>query len=393
MTDTKTIIYVHHESALGGAPLSLLFLLRKLNRNRYTPHIICLKDGPAADLYRREGFSVEIIRGPDLSHTQLVWFPLLKSPRLVWRLLCSIPLYFRLKSAFRRLLKPDRTLVHLNSSTLAVAALAAKSLCLPIVWHIREPLSDGYVGFRKRCLGRLIRTLASQIVAISQHDAAQLGCASGDQLHVIHNFVDFQQFNRRMPGGTIRKELNIPADAPVLLFLGGSTRVKGFDILLKAFPLIHSQIPKIHLLLAGESDTTFDTHLEKLPSFRPHIHAMGPRQDVPALMIDSTLILFPSIVPHFARPVIEAAAMGRPAIASDLDGVRELVKKNETAILVPPGDAQALADAVVKLIHDPALQFRLGDQAFHWAFEKFDADKNAGATFQIYEKIFPPSPP
>jgi len=387
MKDSTVVIYVHHESALGGAPLSLLYLLRKLDRSRYSPHVICLKEGAAADLYRKEGLPVRVISGPDLSHTNLVWFPIHKLPKLLWRMFFSIPLFFRLRCAFSKIAKESRrTLIHLNSSTLLTAALAARCAGLPVVWHIREPLAQGHFGIRKKLLGFAIRHLSTQIIAISQHDAAQVGVS--DKISVIHNFVDFAQFDRNLPRGAIRKELQIGANDPCLLFLGGSTHVKGIETLLSAFPIVLKSFPSTRLILAGGSEVDLWKQIENLPE-RKSIHVLGPRSDVPALIADCTLLLFPAIVPHFARPVIEAAAMAKPAIASDLGGVKELVKKNETAVLVTPNDPRALADAIVDLLQDPARLHRLGEEAYHWAREKFDARQNAVATFAVYEKIFP----
>ncbi len=395
------ICYVHHERALGGAPLSLLYLLKQIDRNKYLPFILCLREGPAADLFRKEGFSVKIVPGPDLSHTELVWFRAWQWPKLFWRILGSIPLFFRLRQAMSSLAtsrKPQTPienkngssfktccLVHLNSSTLVVAALAAKSLSLPVVWHIREPLAHGYFGIRRRLLRWAIRTFANHVIAISQNDAAQLGSIPSTQLSVIHNFVDFSQFNKDLPGGVLRKELQISLEKPIILFLGGSARVKGAEILLEAAPDILRKLSFAHLVIAGEISPEFQ--LKAMATRLERLHLLGSRNDVPSLLVDASVLVFPSVVPHFARPVIEAAAMAKPVVASDLGGVRELVIRNETAILVPPNHPSALAQAVIELLQDPSRAYRLGQQGYALAKEKFDAAKNAKVTFAVYESI------
>lgn len=391
MNAPRPIVYIHHESAIGGAPLSLLYLIRKLDRARYEPRVVCLREGPAAEMYRKEGLPVEMIEGPDLSHTELVWFSWSRLPKLALRLLQSLPLFFRL----RRALKPDRArgaIAHLNSSTLLTAALAARSLSMPVVWHIREPLARGYLGLRRAILRWSIRSLATRIVAISHNDAAQLGLTQpSPQWSVIHNFVDFAEFDATRPSGAIRRELKIPDDAPVILFLGGCAAVKGADILIEAIPTMLGSLRSAHVILAGETSPEFQIRAKAphLVPFQNRLHLVGPRRDVPALLADTNILLFPSIVPHFARPVIEAAAMAKPAIASDLDGVRELVRRNETAMLVPPSDPVALARAVMELTQDPPRAYRLGQQGLALAREKFDASKNAAATLALYEQIPP----
>lgn len=399
------IIYIHHERALGGAPVSLLYLLQQLDQKKYQPMVICLREGPAADLFRKNGFSVQIVEGTDLSHTELVWFRFWQFPRLGVRLIKSLFLYFKLRKALINFLPRDPSftqggprmseaphfIVHLNSSTLVVAALAAKSLGLPVVWHIREPLARGYFGIRRFLLRKAICGLADQIIAISNNDAQQVlpsFKAPHPQLNVIYNFIDFKRFPIDLPGGSLKKELNLPSDALLLTFLGGDSHVKGAEVLLHALPKVIEKIKNAQIIIAGETSDSFRSHIHTLlPQIRDRIHLLGPREDIPAILADTSILLFPSVVPHFARPVIEAAAMGKPVIASDIPGVQELVIRNETGILVPPHHPQALADAVVDLTLDPARAFRFGQQAHAFAKEKFNAEVNANETFSIYEKF------
>ncbi|MDD2709368.1 MAG: glycosyltransferase family 4 protein [Verrucomicrobiae bacterium] len=384
------VIYIHHERALGGAPLSLLYLLRQLDRSLYEPQVVCLREGPAAELYRKEGLPVRVIPGPDLSHTELVWFRWWQWPRLAWRLLASVSLYWRLRRHFAGMSGPrEQVIVHLNSSTLAVAAMAAKAAGLKVVWHIREPLAAGYAGFRRRVLRRAVEWYSDAVVAISNHDASRLGERLQRKVTVVYNFVDFKQFDARLPHGGVRRELRIPPDAPVVLFLGGSSRVKGSEVLLRAAEFILTRVRTAHLIIAGESDPDFNLRAGSgaLESLRPKIHVLGPRLDVPSLLADSNVLVFPSITPHFARPVIEAAAMARPVVASDIDGVRELVARNETGVLAAPGDFKDLADKVIDLLQDPPRAFRLGQQGLAMARERFDAGRNAAATFVLYAKL------
>ncbi len=412
MSDPCTIIYIHHEKALGGAPLSLLYLLRQLDRAKYSPQILCLQEGPAADLFRKNGFPVQIVPGPDLSHTELVWFRWWQFHKLFWRFLSSILLFFRLRQSLLSIrnelsslspnLPPPSTptfqpLVHLNSSTLLVGALAAKSLGLPVIWHIREPLARGYLGIRRGILRLAIYFLPDQIIAISRYDAAQLGSiasAASNKSTVIHNFVDFSEFKAVQPNGPLRTELNIPTDAPLILFLGGSARVKGADVLLQAAPSILGSLRTAHLLIAGETSPEFQLKATtaQLSPFRNRLHLLGHRHDIPSLLSNACVLLFPSTVPHFARPVIEAAAMARPVIASDLGGVRELVIKNETGILIPPNNPVELSRAVIELVQDEPRACRLGQQGLTLAQERFDAQQNAAATVAIYERMLKPVP-
>jgi glycosyltransferase involved in cell wall biosynthesis len=387
VSEPVSIIYVHHERAIGGAPISLLFLLQKLDRARFRPYVLCLREGPAADLFRKNQFDVRIIPGPDLSHTELVWFRWWQFPKWIFRIFASFFLFFRLRIEMTKV-KSEKTIVHLNSSTLSVAAFAAKSLSLPLIWHIREPLAPGYFGIRRTILRTFVRTLPDHVIAISHNDAEQLGKLPANQLSVIHNFVDFSQFDEKLAKGNIRKELGISREAFVILFLGGSARVKGAYVLLQAIPRILQNLSTAHIIIAGELEPDFQNQVrETLVKEQNKIHLLGARQDIPALLVDSNVLIFPSTVPHFARPVIEAAAMAKPVIASNLDGVRELVVPNETGLLIPSGDPLALSQAILELAADETRAFRLGQQGLVRAREKFDANRNSSLTFSVYDRI------
>jgi glycosyltransferase involved in cell wall biosynthesis len=101
----------------------------------------------------------------------------------------------------------------------------------------------------------------------------------------------------------------------------------------------------------------------------------------------SDILLFPATRPHFARPVIEAAAMAKPAIGSDLGGVNELIVHNETGLLVEPANPQVLADAILSLLADAEERRRLGENAYHLARERFDVQTNVRQIEQIYEAV------
>jgi glycosyltransferase involved in cell wall biosynthesis len=207
-----------------------------------------------------------------------------------------------------------------------------------MVWHIREPLAHGVLGIRRAWLRHVIHRAAARVVAISQHDADQL--KPSERIRVVYNFVDFAQFDRSLKGRPIREGLGISADAPVLVMLGGVAPPKGTIELVRALPYLVESVPGIRVIVAGPPPMIGDTqvlkHLAKrvlrtdaydravvklLHSYGPDVQAalcfVGIRQDIPQLLAASDCLIFPSVVPHFARPIIEAAAMAKPSVASD----------------------------------------------------------------------------
>jgi glycosyltransferase involved in cell wall biosynthesis len=370
---------------------------------------VTLKPGPVVDLYRGEGIETRIEEGiSDFSHTTLEWY----GGRDWWRLpgkLLRIPASVRRTRRLVEEIAPD--LVHLNSSTLAPVALGCARAGVPIVWHIREPLAQGYFGIRHGLIRRAIHQHAARVVAISQHDADQL--IPDEQIRVIHNFVDFDQFDRTLSGDAVWAELGINADAPVVVMLGGIAEPKGTLVLVRALPRLLHKVPNARVIVAGPPPKLLNepglkgfakrllrvdayqkavaSALERLDTqARSAITFTGIRQDIPALLAACDCLTFPSVVPHFARPIIEAAAMGKPAVASDLGGPRELIVDGETGLLVPPNDPDALADALVDLLGDRDRARELGEAAYRRALTMFDASTNAAATITLYDDILGP---
>jgi glycosyltransferase involved in cell wall biosynthesis len=296
----------------------------------------------------------------------------------------------------------DPDLVHLNSSTLAAAAIGSARAGVPVVWHIREPLAGGYMGLRKVLLRRTIDRHATRVIAISHHDASQL--MPTDRIRVIHNFVDFDVFDRALDGRAFRNEMGIPEHAPVVTMLGGVARPKGTLTFVRAMAHVREAVPNAIGLIVGLGLPAAESGLKALAKRilgtdayahavarellgQEGIHLTGIRQDVPEILAASDVLAFPSSVPHFARPIIEAAAMAKPAVASDLGGPQELIVNGETGLLIRASDPEALAVALIRLLDDPSLARSMGESAYRHAREHFNAERNAAETIAIYEEV------
>jgi len=402
----KRILYFHHGGGIGGAPLSLLYLLQRLDRSRYEPVVVTLKPGPVVDLFRSAGIETHIEPGiSDFSHTTLEWYGGREWWRLPGKLLRIMPSIHRARELVRSF---SPALVHLNSSTLAPCAVACARERIPVVWHIREPLAQGVFGLRRALLRYVIDRYADRVIAISQYDAEQL--IPSKRIHVIYNFVDFALFDRSLSGERVRTELGIPPDAPVVVMLGGAAEPKGALILVQAFPALRAAVPGVQAIIAGPPpcrapepgikgiakrllgayayDEALLSALRQCDrSAQAALHFIGIRQDIPPILAAADCLAFPSVVPHFARPIIEAAAMGVPAVASDLGGPRELVLHGETGLLVPPNDPSALASALASILNDPVWGKAMGEMAYQRARSLFDAAANAAATVAMYGDV------
>lgn len=400
------VLYIHHGGGIGGAPLSLLYLIQQLDRTRYEPIVVTLKDGPVVSLYRENNIDTRPVSGiKEFSHTALEWY----GGNDLWRLpgrLISIRPSIRGTEQIVREIEPD--IVHLNSSTLTPSAIGAARTGVPIIWHIREPVVKGYFGIRRNWIRHNVNLHAGRVVAISEHDASQL--LSSDRVHVIHNFVDFGTFDRRIDGSNVRDELGISTNAPVIAMLGGVAKPKGTLTLIKAVPRLVEALPQTRVVFAGPPPRPVrESGIKGLAkqilgtnayqkAVQQAVQALskpaqdaiiftGIRQDMPQVIAASQCVVFPSSVPHFARPVIEAAAMAKTSVASSLGGPKELIVDGETGYLVPPNEPLQLADVLIRVLSDDVLVQEMGERAYIRAKQLFDAKVNAARTIALYDDI------
>lgn len=391
------ILYVHHGKGIGGAPLSLLYLIRGLDRSKYFPTVLCLYDSEAVGLFRAEGIETHVARGMhDFSHTNVLWYSVWQFPKLLLRL-SHVPR--TIERARKYLSKNEFDIVHLNTSTLFAFAIAAKRLGKKVVWHIREPLHTGYFGLRRRLIQSAIRDHADVVIPICRYDAEQL--IPSENIHVVYNFIDFARFDFAKRNAALKTELNISPDQKIVLMLGGVNPIKGTREFVEAAARIATTDHSVVFLIAGEIPVASlrnvmngkRSYLRSIQSrisssARPEaIRFIGVRKDIPDLLSISDLLCFPSTVAHFARPIIEASAMKVAVVASDIGGPRELVIHGRTGLLVRPGSIDALASAIESLLADEPIRRSMGEEGCLLARENFSAEKNIAAIVRLYESL------
>lgn len=182
-------------------------------------------------------------------------------------------------------------------------------------------------------------------------------------------------------------EFGIPSEAFIVGFTGDMRPVKGVDVLIQS-ALHLREFPKIHFLLIGQ---VRDRKIEKLAreeKIRDMIHFTGFRKDAPALMRAANVFVMPSIGREgLPRGVIEAMSQRVPAIVSDVGGMPELVKDNECGLVVPPGDPEALANAIRFFAEDPARAKEFGDRAYERIKNHFNIQTTIKETIELYKEV------
>ncbi len=391
----KKILYIHHGRGIGGAPLSLLYLLQKLDRAKYEPTVLCLYESEASRLYRSENIKTFVAQAiKNVCNTTLTCGNL-SMRRKIFNFGYSIirmPLSIIMTYFWVKKISPD--IVHLNSAGLIPSAIGARLAGRTIVWHIREPLFESLLGvgafLSKICINRF----SDKIIAIGKYEADRL--FKSPKITVIYNFVDFKKFNRNISGGSFRGEFGIRKNEKIVSMLGGVSPVKGTLEFVKALVFVKKIVLNVKFMIVGYYPITKELKNEyykkilniiKSEKLKDNIIFTGVRNNIPRILSASDVVVFPSIVPHSARPVMEAGAMAKPAIASNLGGPNELIIDNVTGRLVPSKDSKELAEAIIEILMDEKKAKKMGETGYKRAKKLFDADVNTKRTFKVYEEI------
>jgi glycosyltransferase involved in cell wall biosynthesis/ribosomal protein S18 acetylase RimI-like enzyme len=223
--------------------------------------------------------------------------------------------------------------------------------------------------------------------------AARLRLARRGRSHLLGNGTDVGHFDpARVPperAAALRRELGIPADAVVVGAVGRLVAEKGYRELFAAARAVRLADPRVRFLAVGAPDLEkADAITEaELAEAAEDVVVTGWRDDVRDLLAVMDVFVLASWREGMPRSAIEAAAMGRALVLTDIRGCREVARHDREALLVPPRDPDALAGAISRLVADPALRERLGVAARARALERFSEDQVAERVVSHYRRL------
>jgi glycosyltransferase involved in cell wall biosynthesis/ribosomal protein S18 acetylase RimI-like enzyme len=223
--------------------------------------------------------------------------------------------------------------------------------------------------------------------------AARLRLARKGRSHLLGNGTDVGHFDpARVPperAAALRRELGIPADAVVVGAVGRLVAEKGYRELFAAARAVRRADPRVRFLAVGAPDLEKADAIgeAELAAAAEDVVVTGWRDDVRDLLAVMDVFVLASWREGMPRSAIEAAAMGRAMVLTDIRGCREVARHDREALLVPPRDPEALAAAIARLAADPALRDRLGAAARARALERFSEAQVAERVIAHYRRL------
>ena len=304
---------------------------------------------------------------------------------------------------YRDLRRERFDIVHTHAIKVGlIARVVATAARVPVIVHTMHGLvySMETPGAKRR-LHALLERIASlridAILAQSREDAATLvatGVVPPERIIWVGNGIDLTCFRpARLDAAAraaLRVGLGVAADDVLFFTAGRLVREKGVVELLEAALAARHEEPRVRLAIAGEADRDKADAIDSALLARARgagVLVLGRRDDMPELYAAADVIALPSWREGMPRVLMEGAAMGKPLLASDVRGCREIVRAGDNGLLVPVRDPAALARAMVTLAREPELRARLGAVNRAEADPRYDVRRVAARLASIYEEL------
>ncbi len=363
------IMYVMPSLVVGGAEKLLLTTVKYLNRDRYEISVCCIvSEGIIADEIKKLGIK---------------FYCLKESPRFY-----NPKKIYSLYKLFR---KEKPAIVHtqiLGANIYGrIAAILAR---VPVIIS-----TEHNVYYKKKkihiWLDKILAKNTDKIIAVSnkvkEFTSRQEGIAK-DKFELIYNGIDSKEFLSAASRKDIRNKLNLREGDFILGTVGTITTQKGHYYLIQAVSQLVKRYPNTVLLVVGKGELK-----EKLQEIvgklrlKENVHFLGLRRDIPNLLNCMDVFVFPSLWEGTPLALLEAMLMELPVIASSVDGILEVVESGKNGILVPPGNVEALSDAIDRLIRNPQLRQNLGKAAREHILEKFEVRQYIRKLESLYNRL------
>lgn len=371
------LAFVTTALATGGAEMMLHKLLQYLDRSRFEPAVISLRDKGQL------GTRIEALGVP--VHA-MGMNPGIPNPFRFWALVRLL-----------RRLRPDVVQTWMYHADLLGGIAARLAGCSRVVWGIRNSNLDARLTKRStrwvvQTCARLSSCVPARIISCSQL-ALEVHAALGyqaDKMQVIPNGFDLERF-RPDPDARlgVRSELGVAPETPLVGLIARFDLQKNHLGFVEAAALVHREWPDVHFLLAGSGVDASNAALVSAISSRglsSNVHLLGRRDDVPRLMAALDVLASSSYGEAFPNVLGEAMACGVPCVVTDVGDSAEIV--GNTGRVVASGDMAGLARHIVALLELPIDEKRaLGERARQWVEERYEINGIARLYSQFYNEL------
>jgi glycosyltransferase involved in cell wall biosynthesis len=351
----------------GGAQEHLYSLLTRLDKGRYDASVIALSSGSAVRKIQRAGFPVLVVDEPDDA------------------------IAVGAVAAHLAGIRPDVIHNHMYRAEL-VGTRAA--IALGEIGHRRPYIVSTVHSSRVRSVEdrQVLRRLTpemDQLIAVSRMIERKLVEERRTEapVRLIYNGVDLSRYDEQEPCCTLPEEYGFEPGSKLVGVVARLEPEKGHPTMLEAWPAVLRAVPDAYLLFIGEGSRREALEAQARELRIAHrVVFTGRRDDVPAVTAALDVAVLPSYREAQGLSILEAMALSRPVVASNVGGIPEMIEDGVSGVLVPPHDAEALATAVSRLLLDHPYADTLGRAGHDLVHDRFCIELMVSAIQSIYDE-------
>ena len=351
----------------GGAQEHLFSLLSRLDKTRYEASVVALSAGSAVRKLDRAGFDVSVIDDPGDADA------------------------IRALTAHLALIRPDVIHTHMYRAdivgTKAALALSESGHRRPYI--VSTVHSSRVRSAEDRELIRQLTPSMDQLIAVSKSIERKIAAEhrTGAPVRLIYNGVDLERYDNQEACCTLPEEYGMEPGSQIVGVVARLEPEKGHQTLIEAWPQVLRSVPSAYLLIVGEGSRR--DFLEQWAAAHKVAHRViftGRRDDVPAVTAALDVAVLPSWREAQGLSILEAMALSRPVVASDVGGIPEMVEDGVTGLLVEHDNPVALAEAIVRLLTDHAFADTIARAGHDLVHDRFCIEIMVKSIEQIYDE-------
>jgi len=379
------LLVVSHAVDIGGAERGTIRKLGNIDRGLFVPSYACPFEGPMTREMEKLGVGVYLghpsgrllsIRRGSLGGSPLdvLLYPFAFTASVL-----------RLALLIRR---EEFDLVLADSAKADIyGTLAGWLVRRPVVWHIHDIFrAPVFSGLNLWLLTICAKHFAARIISVSE--AAKMALVElgvpEEKIQTVYNGIDMEQARKTKKAEEVRMELGIDPDTPLAGMVGRLVDWKGPDYFIRAAAGVAEALPEARFVMVGDAVFGEKSYVDSLKDLckelglEDRVVFTGFRDDILDIMSSLDVLIHASVQPEpFGQVLLEAMAEGCPVVATKGGGVSEIVDDGITGLLVPPRDAEAMAEAIVAILGDKDRAERMGAAGLRKVNESFTVDRMA----------------
>jgi glycosyltransferase involved in cell wall biosynthesis/peptidoglycan/xylan/chitin deacetylase (PgdA/CDA1 family) len=373
MRKIAVLFFIDRFVTFAGAEKNLFDVMTGLDKKRYRPILLCIHRGDLAQVLVQKGIEAKDLR---------------------IKRIYSFHAFIKAIAIFKFIKKNNiKIIVTYHESSDFFGSIIGKLSGVPVIISSRRDMG---FNLKKRHIlfYKLINPLFDMVLTVSDAVKNEIFSKQNILWHkcvTLYNGVKISDFPQDIDKGIVKKSLGLDNNRPVVGILAGIRPIKGHKYFLEAASLILKEYPETYFLIVGwPDDKIYYKQLKDLTKqlkIGERVLFVGGRSDTAKILSITDISVLSSLSEGFSNAVIESMAAGKPVVATNVGGTTEAVVDGETGFLVPPYNAKALADAILRLLRNKKMAEDMGKKGRRLAEEKFSLNIMIEQLQHLYESL------